>query len=302
MTPHIEKYDVTYFSWLSNMVITKKAWDANKVRINIDTKMMNDQIVPTKIPIPTPEELRHDPKGSDRFTAVDCKDSYFHFLLDKESQDLFKFHGEDGVYRFKVLVMGTPPASGECHSAMSNILQGLKGVIQIKDDIIVHGKGQERDENLRACLKRLYEYRIWLRREKCKLGQQAIMWFDHIFTKQGMSPDPAKVEHIKAWPAPKTKEEVKSFLQTVQFVAAYMQSENGTPRMDVKTPIRALTKTNVKFEWNKACQKAFDELKDCLSNKTVLVPYIPKLDTNYMSTTDPRASPPRSLNTTRRET
>ena len=53
---------------------------------------------------------------SDRISAIDCKDSYFHFLLDEESQELFKFHGEDGIYRFKVLVMGTQSAiyaSGE---------------------------------------------------------------------------------------------------------------------------------------------------------------------------------------------
>ena len=77
---------------------------------------------------------------------MDCRDSYFHFLLDPESQNLFKFHGEDGVYRFKVLVMGTPPASGECHNAMVFILQGLKGVVQIKDDIVVHGEGREHDD------------------------------------------------------------------------------------------------------------------------------------------------------------
>ena len=48
------------------------------------------------------------------------------------------------------------------------------------------------------------------------------MWFGHIYFKQGMSPDPAKVEHIRAWPAPTSKDEVKSFLQTVQFVAQFI--------------------------------------------------------------------------------
>ena len=107
---------------------------------------MNEHLVPTKVPISTPEQLRHKLHGSDCFTAMDCRDSYFHFLLDPESQNLFKFHGEDGVYRFKVLVMGTPPASGECHNAMVFILQGLKGVVQIKDDIVVHGEGREHDD------------------------------------------------------------------------------------------------------------------------------------------------------------
>ena len=150
------------------------------MRINVDMKKMNEFIVKKTIPIPTTENLRHNLKGSDWFTALDCSDSFFHFLLDEVSKDLFKFYGINGVYRFKVLVMGTPPASGECHAAMSKIPQGLKGVIVIKDDILVHGQGQEHDNNLDACLQRLKESGIKLRREKCKLGQQSVMWFGHI--------------------------------------------------------------------------------------------------------------------------
>ena len=73
------------------MVITKKAWDADEVRIDIDTKMTNDQLVPTKIPIPTAEELRHQMERSDRISNIDCKDSYFHFALDEDTQNLFTF-------------------------------------------------------------------------------------------------------------------------------------------------------------------------------------------------------------------
>ena len=142
--------------WIQNIVVTKKNWDSNEVCINVDTKRMNQYIVKTKIPIPTTEELRHDLAGSDRFTVLDCCDSFFHFLLDEASQDLFKFHGIGAVYRFKVLVIGTPPASGECHAAMAKILSGLPGVIVIKDNILIHGKGNQHDINLEACLQRLH--------------------------------------------------------------------------------------------------------------------------------------------------
>ena len=47
------------------MVVTKKKWDSEEVRINIDTKRMNSSLVPTKIPIPTPEQMRHQMAGSD---------------------------------------------------------------------------------------------------------------------------------------------------------------------------------------------------------------------------------------------
>ena len=67
-------------------------------------------------------------------------------------------------------------------------------------------------------MQKLYEFGIRLRQQKCKLGKQAVMWFGHIYSKQRMSPDPAKVAHMKAWPVPKSKDEVKSFLKTVSLL------------------------------------------------------------------------------------
>ena len=53
--------------WIHNLVVTKKRWDSNEVRINVDTKRMNEYIIKTSTQIPTTEELRHDLEGSDQF-------------------------------------------------------------------------------------------------------------------------------------------------------------------------------------------------------------------------------------------
>ena len=75
---------------------------------------------------------------------------------------------------FEAVVMGTPPASGECHAKMKEILRGLKGVAQIKDDVLVYGNGQEHDVRLRNVLERIRHHGLSLRREKCKLGQTEV--------------------------------------------------------------------------------------------------------------------------------
>ena len=51
--------------------------------------------------------------------------------------------------------MGTAPASAECHTKLKDLLEGLEGVVQIKDDLVVHGKGQEHDERLSKVLQRM---------------------------------------------------------------------------------------------------------------------------------------------------
>ena len=125
------------------------------------------------------------------------------------------------------------------------MLEGLEGVLQIQDDIVVHGKGAVHDERLRKVLGRLQEHGFTLREEKCKFGQEKILWFGHVFSAAGMSPDPAKIQHIQEWPVPQSKSEVKSFLQTVQFCACYMKPGKNKTYADVTAPLRKLTNKSV---------------------------------------------------------
>ena len=140
---------------------------------------------------------------------------------------------------------------------MAEILRGLEGVTQIKDDIVVHGRDDQHDDRLRAVLDRLTQFNITLRRDKCFLGQKSVKWFGHIFSEQGMSPDPEKVENIRAWPEPKDKSEVKSFLQTVQFCAPYMRMGQGETYSDITGPLRKLTRHGTHFKWTEECRRSF---------------------------------------------
>ena len=103
------------------------------------------------------------------------------------------------------------------------MLEGLQGVQQIQDDIYVHGKGEEHDRRLEALLMRLQKFKFTLRRIKCLFGVLEVLWFRHVFSKEGMLPDPDKVACIKDWLEPADKLEVKFFLQTVRFCLIYMR-------------------------------------------------------------------------------
>ena len=198
--------------------------------------------------------------------------AFHQFPLDEESAQLFVFYTPWGLYRFDRLTMGIHTASSECQEMLRRVVKDLDGVEQIQDDIVVHGKGEAHDRNLNKCLQRLEEKGFTLRKEKCQFGKSSVLWFGHIFSADGMSPDPDKVEHIKKWPVPESKAEVKSFLQTVQFCAGYMKPRKGT-YADLTAPLRKLTTKNARFKWSSECQESFQDLKDLLSCKTVLANY-----------------------------
>ena len=257
--------------WICNPVITGKKWDTEKIRMNLDTRTMKDAVSTSKFPIPTVEELRHAFRGSNRFSVLDMNHSFHQFELDEESKKLFVFYAPGGLFCFNTLVMGTAPASSECHERIKNILAGLTGVVQIKDDLVVHGDGQEHDRRLQKVLKRLEEYNLTLRKDKCQFGMTEVTWFGMIFSQQGMSPDPAKVQIIKDWPAPEDKAAVKSFLQTCQFSAGFMRPSRERTYADVTLPLRRLTAQHVRFRWTEECKGAFEELKQLLVASTVMV-------------------------------
>ena len=161
--------------WIHNVVITQKSWTSKKIRVNLDTRPMKEAVKTTHFPIPTPQELRHNFAGSDRYSVVDLNHAFHQFVLDEESQELFVFYTPWGLYKYNTLVMGVSSASSECHERIRRIVEGLEGIQQIKDDIVVHGKGEEHDKRLKALLERLQQFNITLRREKCEFAADRYM-------------------------------------------------------------------------------------------------------------------------------
>ena len=101
------------------------------------------------------------------------------------------------------------------------------------------------------------------------MGQPEITWFGSIYHKQGMSPDPIKVDSIRAWLVPENKAAVKSFLQTVQFCAPYMRPDKGRTYADIISSLMQITAHGKHFKWTKECQSSFDDLKKLLKADTV---------------------------------
>lgn len=103
---------------------------------------MAEAVKTVHFPIPTSDQLRHQFVGSDRYSTCDMNHAFHQFRISEQSSNLYKFTTPFGLFRFRRLVMGTPPASGECHTKLAQIIAGLQGVVQIKDDLVVHGKGR----------------------------------------------------------------------------------------------------------------------------------------------------------------
>ena len=184
-------------TYISNLVIIDKKWDPNQIRITLDCQEVNKDIYQTHEPIPTSEELRHKLRGCDRFSVLDITNCYHQFEIEKQARKLFAFCTPWGIYRFKRMVQGATPAGSETQKKIRETIKSCKNSLNIKDDILVYGKGLEHDYHLETLLKTLSEKGITLRKDTCLLGQPKVKWFGNIYSKDGMSPDPEKCKVIK---------------------------------------------------------------------------------------------------------
>ena len=91
-------------------------------------------------------------------------------------------------------------------------LEGIDCAINISDDILVFGQShEEHDQNLRAVFQRLREKGLTLK-SKCDYSKDKLEFFEYVFSKDGISPNPKKVEEVVNLSTPSTASEVRGLL------------------------------------------------------------------------------------------
>ncbi|XP_070034938.1 uncharacterized protein [Nicotiana tomentosiformis] len=88
---------------------------------------------------------------------------------------------------------------------------------------------------------------------------------------KGIELDPSKVKVIQEWPLPKSKKDVMSFLDRLYYIKHFIVQSTV-----ICEPIFKLLKMDAATKWKEECQKAFNRIKEYLSNPPVLVPPEPK--------------------------
>ena len=132
------------------------------------------------------------------------------------------------------------------------------------DDILIFSDHMENHtDHLHKVFHRLREHRITLHAEKCKLGFTEVAYLGHIFGKEGMSPDPAKVQVIKDWLTPTDINGLRRILGLASYYRRYIKGFST-----IAEPLLRLT--NKDMAYTSACQNAFDCLKQHLQSRPIL--------------------------------
>ena len=271
--------------WVSPIVVAPKPKSkTNEIRICVDMRLPNQAIKRTRHIIPTIDDVIVDLNGARVFSKLDLRNGYHQLMLAPgKSRNVTTFTTHVGLRRYKRLNFGINSAAEIFQNTISTALEGLEGVRNISDDIIVYGRNQnEHDERLEAVLKRLQDKNLTLNKGKCEFNKRKLEFFGFVFGENGMSADPKKCEVIKNAPPPTNVSELRSFLAMTNYVSRFIAHYST-----ITEPLRALLKKEATWQWNQEQQIAFDQLKSALSSDTVMTYFDPNRNTEIIVDASP---------------
>ncbi|KAJ8049054.1 hypothetical protein HOLleu_01612 [Holothuria leucospilota] len=231
---------------------------------------LNNALLREHYTLPILEETLHELGQSRVFSKADLSSGYWHIQLEYESSLLTTFQTTHGRFRWKRLPFGLSVSPEIFQRKLAEALNGLKEVVCIADDVIIHGKDtKDHEECLTQFLKRCQEKGIKLNKEKLELRLEEVTFMGHRLTNKGLRSDTEKVKAITSMQAPSTIKELRRFLEMVNYLAKFLPNLHKTMK-----PLQDLTKKDVPWVWSNH-QKAFSEIQTMVHNSPVLAFYDP---------------------------
>jgi hypothetical protein len=113
---------------------------------------------------------------------------------------------------------------------------------------------------------RLRENKLYAKFEKCKFGVLEVDFLGHKITQEGLKMDDHKVKAILDWESPRLVSAFRSFQGLACYYHKFIKNF-----AKITTPlINLLKKSSGIYEWEEACNEAFEILKDILVKVLVL--------------------------------
>ena len=251
--------------WCAGMVVVPKG--NKKVRICVDLTHLNKSVRRERHLLPAVEQSLAQLAGARVFSTLDANSGFWQIPLDRKSALLTTtFITPFGRYCFHRLPFGITSAPEHFQRRMSDILTGLEEVVGMMDDVLVHGRTtEEHDECLDKVLQKLEEAGLTLNRQKCHFSKPQVKFLGQIVDKDGVRPDPEKVQAIQDVQPPQNVGDVRRFLGMCNHLSKF------SPNLAEKTkPLRELLNKRNQWTWGEPQQTAFTEVKEALVTSPVL--------------------------------
>jgi hypothetical protein len=217
--------------------------------------------------LPTPEEIFDALYGSTWFTTLDLRWGYHQVKVAEEDCCKTAFWGPDGLYEWVVMPFGLKNAPAFFQRIINSTLRACRDFARCYiDDVIVYSKSfEEHFTHLRATFARICKKGVKLHPKKLKLAMPSVPYLGHEIVSNRTAPQQAKVDAIVNMPAPHGVTELRDILGSVNYYRKFIKKCSH-----ICAPLHRLLQLSAAWDWDEACQKAFEKLKVKLTKAPIL--------------------------------
>ncbi len=248
------------------------------LRMCVDYKALNKAMVKNRYPLPRINDLFDRLSRTKVFSRINLHSGYYQIRIVERDEENIACHTRYGSYEFLVMPFGLTNAPITFCTLMNDIFREWLDdfVIVYIDDILIYSSSlEEHAKHLRKVFQRLKENKLYAKLEKCKFEVTKVDFLGHKITEEGLKMDDHKVKAILDWEPPKLVPALRSFLRLASYYHKFIKNF-----AKIAAPLtNLLKKSAVIYEWEEACDEAFETLKGILVKAPMLK--LPDFDKDF---------------------
>ena len=265
--------------WISPAFFVPKEGGKAGLRLVTDFTHLNRYVQRPVHPFPSAGDIaRGISPGSNWFCKMDAVQGYHQIPLSEEAKKLTTFLLPWGKYRYCRGPMGLS-STNDCWCGRSDqAICGLPNCRKIVDDILVTASNlKELFDSIEKILKNCREIGLTISKRKFKIHNE-VSFAGYLVSSTGVKPDPAKVEAIRDFPAPKDLTSLRSFLGLANQLGHFI------PDLAMATcKMRGLLKKGVVYMWLPEHEQEFHFVKELLTSPLLVHYFDPTLPTTLLT-------------------
>lgn len=272
----IEKSSSPYAAPVT-MVLKKE--EGKRSRLCIDFKELNKIVVPESQPFPRIDDLTIRARNCKFFSKLDVNSAFWSIPVRAKDRYKLAFVTHHGHWQWRCLPFGLRSAPAIFQRVLAGVIRKNKldvFTVNYIDDILVFSKTyEEHVYHVEQVLQALHKQGFKLNKNKCKFAQEKITYLGHEIGSNMLSnmikPINDNLVAIKKFPTPKTKTQVRQFLEKINFYLEFIP--NHVTLLD---PLRNLLRKKVPFNWTEECRNSFNSTKEYLCTAPALAIFDPE--------------------------
>ncbi|KAJ8464738.1 hypothetical protein OPV22_027290 [Ensete ventricosum] len=254
--------EVKYPTWLSNVVLVKKA--NGNWRMCIDYTDLNRACPKDCYPLPRIDQLVDATSGHQLLSFMDTFSGYNQIQMAPRDKRNTAFITHNETYCYKVMPFGLKNVGATYQRLVNRMFKDQVGrnmEIYIDDMIVKSRHAETHLSNLEETFRTLRKYKMRLNPTKCTFGITSGKFLGFIVHQRRIDANPDKIKAIQEMQPPRSIKEVKRLTGRLAALSRFISRAGDKS----STFFRAL-KSAKGFKWTPECEEAFRQLKSHIEN------------------------------------